>query len=636
MKTGATRPGSDRHDANLRPPIPGESGNGYVARAAAASFAEHMFDLTSAAGAVDVGHAAPLLLDPAAVRRLATSLGIDAADFAVRALRSADAPGRIAFFGSAVDRRHLVSAVRRFAPAALAISAHHRALWLLSAFPFCGETWTLLTTECPDTHCGAVQRWRWTRGIEICDRCGAALERAATPEVPVRLRDRLAAAIGIVHPDGETRRRALARLPEGLAATTPAGILDLLCAVAGVVDPAIRYRAARQLIDPKAEPGRIIEAVASAFRVLEEWPDGFARLASERLSSRTGKHGDGNRGATLAFLDLPSRCTLEPEVAEAIVGLRGLLSAGREAGYSPEEAAAKCGTRPSTILAARREGRIPTVFHLDGRRAVALLDRRHVDGLRGAFRVPYHVAAARLGVTYRTIEELVALGRLDRAPLEPKARPVPAVTGGSLNALVGRIEAAGAGRIEDGVPLDAAMRAVGGRLKPWTGALCAMLDAAIPFRLDGRGRGLVRRVVVERSAWIALSGLPQVPEQFPNAFSDAMSKADAADALNLRPSGYVAVLSSWPTSHGWARTVPVREVEAMTRSLVSAAEIAARLDVASRQVGTLMRRAGVGRISAAGYDRRAFDRMMIPGGGDHPEAGSAVPARRRSSRAKAG
>nr|WP_131588955.1 hypothetical protein [Sphingomonas melonis] len=74
----------------------------------------------------------------------------------------------------------------------------------------------------------------------------------------------------------------------------------------------------------------------------------------------------------------------------------------------------------------------------------------------------------------------------------------------------------------------------------------------------------------------------------------------------------------------------------MTRSLVSPAEIAARLGVASKQVGTHMRRAGVGRISAAGYDRRAFDRMMIPGGGDHPEAGSAGPARRRRSRAKAG
>ena len=606
-------PGVNRHEANLRAPLPGESGNGYVARAAAAAFAEHMFDLTSEAGAADVGHAAPLLLDPTGIRRLATNLGIDADNFAVRALRSAASPGRIAFFGAAVDRRHLVSRVRRFAPEALAISAHHRALWLLSAFPFCGETWTLLTDECPDPDCGAVQRWRWTRGIDICDRCGAPLGRAVTAEVPLHLRDRLAAAVGIVHPDAATRTKALARVPDSLAATTPAGILDLLCAVAGVVDPAVRYPAARQLIDPKAEPGRIIEAVATAFSVLETWPNGFVNLASERLSRRAGKHGDGNRGATIAFLDLPSRCTLNPEVADAILGVRELLAAGREAGYSPEEAAAKCATRPSTILAARREGRIPTVFHLDGNRAVALLDRRHVDELGGAFRVPYHAAAASLGVTYRTIEELVFVGLLDPAPLEPKARAVLAVTGGSLNALVDRIREAGVGRVEDGVPLETAMRAVGGRLKPWAGTLRAMLDAALPFRLGVQGRGLVRRAVVERSAWIVLRDVADVPEPSPRAFSEAMSKADAADALNLRPSAYATVLSQWPSSHGWARTVPVDEVTALTRRVISPAEIAARLDVASRQVGTLMRRAGVARVSVAGYDRRAFDEANHPG-----------------------
>lgn len=620
MTAGTTKfRGTDRHEANSRAPLPGESGNGYVARAAAASFAEHMFDLTAAAGAADVEHAAPLLLDPPGVRRLATSLGIDPADFAVRALRSADAPGRIAFFGADLDRRHFVSAVRRFAPASIAVSAHHRALWLLSAFPYCDETWTLLTAACPDPHCGAIQRWRWTRGIDICDRCGSSLGRADTPEIPRRLRDRLAGASGIVHPDAATRKRAAARLPDALAGTTPAAILDLLCAVAGVVDPAIRYSAARQLIDPRAEPGRIIEAVAGAFRVLEEWPEGFVRLASERLSRRPGKHGDGNRGATVAFLDLPSRCSLDPEVAQVIVGVRRLLSAGREAGYLPQEAAAKCGTRLSTILAARREGRIPTVFHLDGNRVVPLLDRRRVDELGAAFRSPYHAAATSLGVTYRTIEELVELGMLDRAPPEPKARPVPAVTGRSLNALVDRIRAAGAGRVRGGVPLEAAMRAVGGGLKPWTGALCAMLDGTIPFSLEGRGRGLVRRAVVDRSAWIPLRDVPQVPEPFPGAFSDAMSKADAADALNLRPSGYVAVLSRWPSSHGWARTVPVSEVAAMTRSLISPAEIAARLDVASKQVGRLMRRAGVRRISVAGYDRHAFDRATAPCGEHHPE-----------------
>lgn len=590
-----------------RPPIPGESGDGYGARVAAAEFIPRLFDFTSMAGATFTHRAALSQLDERGVRVVADCLGTEAADLAERCMRHGDEPRRTAFFGISIDRQHVAPTTRRFAPASLLISTHHRALWKLRPFPFCEETWQFLTDRCPSAGCAEVQRWRWTGGIEHCDRCGEPLTRATVDEVPSHLRDALTQAVGIVHHDPERRAKSIAALPDELAEIGSAALLDLLCAVAGVVDPDIRYPVGKRLISPKADAARLVEAVATAWTVLTGWPSAFKSLAADRLATRPGRFGDGNGEATVDFLELPSRCRLDPGVETVIRRLAAGLSTNAAAGYTPRDAASRSGATSSALVGARRDGRIPTVFHLTDRGPVPLLERGAVEALADNARVLHHHAAAELGVTSRVIEEMTRLRLLDPA-LGVPGRSGEGVSRSSLDALQRRIETS-ARPIVDGVALDAAMRAAGGRLKPWASAFVSLLDGSLPHGLTADGKCLTDKILVPRRAVALLIDLPDVSADPTNPFEPFMSKADAADALNLQPNAY-AFLAQWPSSNGWTRTVPVEWVEAMTRRYISAAEISLRLGVAPTSVRPVMREAGVDRLSEAGYDRRQYDRAF--------------------------
>jgi len=586
------------------PPIPGESGDGYGARVAAAEFIPRLFDLTSMAGASFTHRAALSQLDGKGVRIIADCLGIEANDLAERCMRHGEEPRRTAFFGSHIDRQHVAPTTRRFAPASLLISPHHRALWKLRPFPFCEETWQLLTDTCPNDACATVQRWRWTGGIDLCDRCGEPLTRANVEDVPAHLRDTLAQAIGTIHPDPERRAASSAALPSDLAALGPAALLDLLCAVAGVVDPSIRFPVGKRLISPKAGAPRVAEAVAGAWTVLAGWPSAFESLAAKRLSTRQGRFGDGNGEATVDFLELPSRCRLDPSVEVVIRELAAGLASNASAGYSPRDAASRSGATSSALVKARRDGFIPTVFHLADRGPVPLLERNAVDALAGDARVLHHHAAAELGVTSRAVEEMVRLGILNPAQAAP-GRSGEGIARSSLDTLRRRVEA-NACQIADGIPLDAAMRGTGGRLKPWASAFGALLDGTLHYWLADGADCVTGRIVVAREAVALLRTLPDLPVDPADPYERNMSKGDAADALNLQPNAF-SFLAEWPSSNGWARTVPTEWVEAAARRHISAAEISIRLGMASVSVRALMRAEGIGRLSEAGYDRQAFD-----------------------------
>lgn len=81
----------------------------------------------------------------------------------------------IHWFGGRAWQSELRTTIRRYAPASLALSAHHRAIWQLASVPFCPETFQILRSECHE--CGVTQRWRYANGIATCDQdvCSADL-----------------------------------------------------------------------------------------------------------------------------------------------------------------------------------------------------------------------------------------------------------------------------------------------------------------------------------------------------------------------------------------------------------------------------------------------------------------------------
>lgn len=601
--------------STVRLPFPGESADGLLARVAAGEFATRMFEFTSMAGAEFTHRATLSRQDAVGIAMVADCLRIDPGDLAQRCTVEPGGPQRTrknAFFGTSIDSLHVVTTVRRFAPGSLGNSEHHRALWMLRPFPFCEETWEFLAQDCPNPHCRITQGWRVTNGIGLCDSCGEPLARAQTETVPHALRVELRNAVGLVHPDPERRSQSLKLLPREIARLGPSGLLDLICAVAGVVDPDVRYRGSKRAIDSNAGHDRVAAAIAGAWSVLSTWPEGFERLVGDRLATRVGRFGDGNCGATLDFLSLPSRTALAADLASVIRRMRERLTDNAADGYHIRDAATRAGSTAGGMAAARRRGEVPTVFHLQGQRPLPLIGRAAIDAMTSGLRTPHRYAASDLGITFRSIEELILVGLLDAGEPPLGRTAVDAVTRASLQELTDKIRRAASPARPDAIPLRQAMRIIGGRLKPWAPAIRAMLEGCLTFHLSDIAAPLMNRVTVPRSAVTIIADLEDVAEDSARPFATMMSKADAADALNLTSRQYELVLGDWPSSNGWERTVPVAAVEDMLRRLVSASEVAYRLGIAAAAVRWRMSDHDISRLSDAGYDRAAFEEAFGP------------------------
>lgn len=592
------------------PILADESLDGYVARVAAAHYMTRTLDLTSLAGAT-VPHRPELSrCDPERFPLVAACLRADAEELKRHGTVRPGPMPRVTFFGTTIDRRLVDIGTRRYSPAGLEASPHHRALWSLRPFPFCEDSWDLLVRECPNKTCGVIQRWQYPVGIALCDRCGEPLTRSATTKVDPEIRPQLAAAVGLVHPDPNRRTASLDRLPSGLKEMDPGELLDLLCAVAGVIDPSIRFHTARHLIKVTADHVAVVAAVSRAWPVLESWPAAFEDLVTSRLAARVGRFGDGNNGATTDFLRLPARAHLTPAVRDVVQDMRVRFSSNKSRGYSPRKAAALTGATPTGVTNARRAGQLPTLFALIGDRPLPLIDRSAIDDIVLTPAMGYEDAANRLGVTFRAVEELVAAEMLVATPT-PLGRPDRArVSRSSLDALISGLEHAAAGSGHGRIPLRLAMCAVGGRLKPWRETFMEMLGGKIPFSIDAGPSALADRITVDRHAVATLLALETAENADSSAMSSHMSKLDAAATLNLHNRQIRPALEQWPSSPGLDRTVPVAAVLEMAERHITPLEINARL-LAKRGAATrLLNAAGLKRISVAGYDRSSVEPIL--------------------------
>lgn len=582
------------------PPRHGESLDGYVARVAASQFMPRSLDITSLAGAT-FGHRPQLSRcrhDGIAI--VADCLGIEADDLCEMGAVDAAYPSRVRFLGTSVDRRHVTVVTRRFAPAAMALDDPvHRAMWTLVPFPFDVETWQLLTDRC--SSCETTQRWHHTPGIDLCDRCGEPLARAETTSVAEDLRERLSLAAGLVDPDPERRQRSRDRLGAPLQGLAGGEALDLLCAVATVVDPSIRIPNDHHAISRRADPKAVIGAIAEAWAALSEWPEGFARLAADRLSRRPGRHGDGNSGNTLHLLFGLDGTRFGPKVNAALRDLVEYLRDGTSRGYPIKRAAAIVPGATATGLAeARRRGEIPTVFHLNGERPVPLLDRASIDKMAMPSITAVSVAE-QLGITAGAVPGLVRLGLLEPCTLALGRSDRERVTILSLDALLRRLADVARPDVSDPLPIRSAMAVVAGRRKPWAAAIAAMLDGRLPFSNTGSKSAVVLNTVISTEDLALIETLES--DAFVDQRPATVSLKEASEILNVHVSKGTHLLSAQGAAHRGQLQFQLADIERLGSSLMSSAELCVRLGIPKITARRLMQRHGIGRLSEGGYDR---------------------------------
>jgi hypothetical protein len=89
-----------------------------------------------------------------------------------------------------------------------------------------------------------------------------------------------------------------------------------------------------------------------------------------------------------------------------------------------------------------------------------------------------------------------------------------------------------------------------------------------------------------------------------------MSKNDAAEALNLHKRHAVPLLARWPSSFGDERTVPSVAVDRLSKRFMSPTELALLVGTSPAHASLVATRAGLRRLSPAGYDRGTCLRMF--------------------------
>ncbi|MBN8814541.1 MAG: hypothetical protein J0J06_03725 [Sphingomonas sp.] len=593
-----------------RDPLPGEHLDGYVAERVAGAHLDRLLDVTSLAGAS--AHCFPTMTlrrsDEVAV--VADCLGADPQDLAGRTYPQTDAHRRL-FFGVEVDARWLEIRARRFSPTGYATSRHHRAMWQLRILPFCGETWEMLAEACPHPDCQARQRWTRTMGVDRCDECARSLTSPPAPLVPERHRPNLASISSLLHWDAGRRAAAMATLPEEVRDLGPGGAVALAIRIACAASPDIRSSKSPSWT---SDPAAWTAALADAWPMLSDWPNGFERMISERVARRVGRYADGNRGATMRFLRSATSTVERPAVKALISRFRNDIDTDlvdariHERGIGITEAARAIGRRTGVLADLRRAGEIPALFALWNGNPVPLLCadavRRTADATGDG--VPIEEAASRLGIPRRGVEQLIASGTLEHHldAIIAVTRPEGLVGARSLDAFIGRLTALPKCHAADTVTVPVGLLAAGGRLKPWGPLLEAMAMGEIAATVADTGRGIAGRLRIRRQDLPQIEGLTEPQTTF--AYSPKMSKVDVRLELNLYSRNAAIVLDQWPNSDGHVGQVPVAAVEETVRRAMQLTELALRTGLSSMAALSAAARAGLPR-KGTGFDRPAAE-----------------------------
>lgn len=615
-------------DLELRPLIAGESLDGYVADIAARNNLTKVRDI-SVVGGVLYGHRPQLTTQGwKKLPALARLLEIDVGELQHRCYPFSGPDGsRRAFFGTTMHNHDFRVPQRYFAPAALADQPHHRAMWQLK-LPFDLDTGELLISRCPRPSCGKVQRWRHSAGVRYCDTCVQDLSEQDT----LRLGDsflpiyRLAA--GLTHTDPKKRNAALAHLPAAVRALGPDMAFELMLRLVPVLEPKCVWTSCNRIWGN--DPFDVARGMTAAWTILLDWPNSLLTKITTDLVDAKARRQDGNSGRTLAFLHLAT----SPSVAKPVAGaIRALHDSMREDGPNGErlsrntmggkEASKHISLSTALLVPLRRRRVFRTLAVCRGPTLVAVYDRKEIVAVACDIRRRCDLSSAAivLGLPYYALEQLCALGRLQRLrhPYFTARYIEPQITNQTIFDLCKSITDLASSDLRDTAPVMHAMRAVGARLKPWDAVIEAMLSGTLPFEIcEGEGplfkrvrvskddlRGPAAQLITRAGAATALT--KQMDIDFP--FADRVTKRDAGEILNLETKQYTRLLSTYPT--GPQRSVPVDELLKIAGDYIANTEIATRLGTSYQAVRGKASALGISRLCEAGYDRQLAERLLL-------------------------
>ncbi len=510
--------------------------------------------------------------------------------------------GYVDFFGNAVRSDEIVFRRRRFAPAAVASSAHARALWSLKTVPCCTETWQYLVEACA---CGSIQRWQSADRLDRCDNCNAALADAPTEPVDPEHQDGLAFVIGLIDPDDDRRMAARAQLPEVLATWNGGMVFELALAVMPLTPAGFVPK--RKMEPAATDVPRYAASLAQAGDIVRCWPKGFTEALGGAVRRRSASRenvrykGMSHYLAGLESELLPS--AVREALADALASITSTPGVVPDDQIGMREASKLTGQMEHKLAVARRRGLLATRICLRANRLFPTLDRAEIEALDDVLqnRIGPETFTHRLHLPQYAMAQMVAEKVVTCSthpyvvahygPLQTHLRDLTALRD-ALNRAASPADA-----IEDPVPLHRAGRAMGGGAKPWGAIIRELLDGHITYSMIG---GSVNRILISSSdaAKLRTRCLASVGIGF-----RYVSQRDAAEILNV--SGrQMHLLPASSRRGGGAHRIPWSRVRRMARDRVTLSELSAKSGIHGTKLEGMLERDGCGRHDVFGWMRR--------------------------------
>lgn len=514
-----------------------------------------------------------------------------------------------------IHRQDLDMRRRRVSPLTLTQEPHARAEWMNRLLDYCPVSLERLVDTCPS--CGRPLGWLSGWGVEHCDerRCrtlppsGMVLDR--------ELVDGYRSFAALVSPVPGEREAFVRHLHPDLRTLAPTTLADLTLRLgASIGGSGPMGRDALRLLPAETKA----RCAALGIRLLEDWPAKLRSSIVETLSTMPDDDGVERRRLRAALMSAagtseefgsarPIVAGAVPEafqeIGKAFAGMTGVMILG-------SAAARRLAVRHFELKRLVDAGLFHRETTLSGRHRRELYRRDEIEAAAVAWEgsVPIAAAERRLGIPRYAAERLISCGDLlaeSHAFVLSQDGP-PRLRPESIEAYEALLVARARGIPgSTHVDLVTAVRAVGGRLKPWRQVLDAIARGDLEVSLRGHAGPLSRRLLVAAEAvspFLRMDVDEGVPRDF--AYSRKLSQADAMSVLNLydknapeiREAGYLRFEQS-----GRADLASIDAVLAIASAHMSLGEAVARSGWSiSESRKALSRELGTPR-SVLGWDR---------------------------------
>jgi len=490
--------------------------------------------------------------------------------------------------------------------------------------PYAEDTFERMVSCCAE--CGSNLGWRDARGIGNCDVCGCEVAPSLQPELPSELREgyRIFAQLASLHSD--TMDAACAKLPDPLSSVAPGTLIRLALQIGGIVQDQPVIAASRRVVACLPKP-LLAGIVSAGTELLRSWPHGlrsWVAATSEELHDRPADL-NATRNRLRRLVDRQREAPdLVSIVSNALPDLKmqtsHVFSGGRRY-YLYNEVAGLLGLAAPKM--ARLKGWPDLKFYCrsDSERQYGQFDANQIDELIDHFRgtFAFNSCASQLKLPLYAVEQLCQAGILafEDHPAVVATRSWNSVRQKSMQELMERLLAICPERQWPGdcVSLSVAVKRIGGRLKPWSTIMQALISGDLPFWMVN-GNAVPTGILVRPAELAAFDQKVIAPPDIRFLQSDIMSQMDAAEVLNLKPALLSPKRSGIPLLHfslaSGALVVPRADVLAIARSTAWNAEIALHLGIHHQQVELTMRSCNITRVATGWCRSQLINQRILP------------------------